>query len=346
MVGRVRSARGRALVGVACALLSLAACAAPVPRTAGRPQTVAVPAHGASLHATAPRVLVVIAHPDDELAFAGVLFKTARHLGGVCEVLTITDGQGGFKYATLGAALHGLDLTDEALGRRELPRLRFEEQLEAAQLLGLRALHYLGQKDHRYTTDLAEVLGEDAQVWDLAAVRRALDVRLAEGRYDFVLVHPPTATTHAHHQAASLLALEAVQRMAPAARPLVLCAEVEDGPENGAPWIPPATSAAHPGARVAGGPFLFDRTQPFGYRDRLDYTVVVNAAIARHVTQGSMLRLIGQGTREEYWLLGEPREGGVATCEAWFARLAERQYPSREYAESAGINTGTNTPNR
>lgn len=338
---------------LAAALLACA-CVAAQPRSAATLQSLpivdgvarAIPA----AELDGPRVLAVIAHPDDEFAFAGALFKTATHLRGVSEILTITDGQGGFKYATFGALLHGLDLTDEAVGRRELPRLRLAEQVESAKLLGVRRLHYLGQRDHRYTTDLAEVLGRGAAVWDLAAVRRALDARLAAGAFDCVLVLAPTGETHAHHQAATLLALEAAARMPAATRPAVLCVEVEPALEAGStntpPVIPAATTAAHPLARVVGGPFVFDRTQRFGHRERLDYRALIDAAIARHVTQGSMLLLMGQGEREVYWLLGEPPPDAVARCEAWFARLAEQQFTPREYAESAGTNAGGAAPSR
>lgn len=329
------------------AVLTVVACAALPPDNASVPHSRTV--EGGVARATTPdgpRVLGVIAHPDDEFAFAGVLFKTATHLGGVCELLTITDGQGGFKYATFGAALHGLDLTDEEVGRRELPRIRLQEQLESARLIGVQTLHYLGQRDHRYTTELTEVLAPGADVWDLSAVRRGLDRRLAAGYYDFVLIHAPTVTTHAHHQAASLLAIEAVQRMATDDRPLVLCAEVEDGPDNGPPWIAPATKEAFPAARTTGGPFVFDRAQPIGYRGRLDYQSIINAAIGRHVTQGTMLRLIGTGSREEYWLLGDDSDAACERCLRWFTRLAEPQYPSREYDDSAGVNTGAGAPAR
>ena len=71
-----------------------------------------------------PRVLCVVAHPDDEIAFAGVLYKTATFLDGVCDLVTITNGEGGFKYATLAEPLYGLELTDEVVGRRHLPEIR------------------------------------------------------------------------------------------------------------------------------------------------------------------------------------------------------------------------------
>src|SRR5690606_36601702 len=60
-----------------------------------------------------PRVLAVLAHLDDEIAFGGTLYRTATHLDGACDVLTITNAEGGYKYSTLAEPLYGLDLTDE-----------------------------------------------------------------------------------------------------------------------------------------------------------------------------------------------------------------------------------------
>ncbi len=315
-------------------LLLAAACAAPLAPT---PATVEVTGGVArAAFDGAPRVLGVVAHPDDEFSFAGVLFKTATHLCGTCELVTLTDGQGGFKYATFAEVLHRLPLTDEPTGRRELPRIRRREQLESAQLLGIRRLHYLDQPDHRYTTDLSEVLGPDAAVWDLDAIARGLDELLKRGRFDFVLVHPPTVSTHAHHQAATLLALEALGRLPEATRPVLLTAEVESGPDNGPPWIAPAALERCADARLTAGPFTFDRTQSFGHRGQLDYRLVIDAAIGRHVSQGTMLRLMGQGTREEYWILGAVDTAGIERTRAWFERLAEPQFPAREYGPSAG----------
>ena len=59
-----------------------------------------------------------------------------------------------------------------------------------------------------------------------------------------------------------------------------------------------------------------------------------------------LLALMGQGTREEYWVLGEPNEAQLLQCATWFERLTEPQFPSREYEESAGINTGSGAPSR
>ena len=45
---------------------------------------------------------------------------------------------------------------------------------------------------------------------------------MREGRYDFVFMHLPTPDTHGHHQAASILALEAVAELEPTRRPVPL----------------------------------------------------------------------------------------------------------------------------
>ena len=65
-----------------------------------------------------PRILCVVAHPDDEIAFAATLYQTALALEGACDVAVITNGEGGFKYSTLSEPIYGLELTEEAVGPR------------------------------------------------------------------------------------------------------------------------------------------------------------------------------------------------------------------------------------
>ena len=161
---------------------------------------------------TGPRVLCVFAHPDDETTVAGALYKTATLLDGTVDMVLITNGEGGFKYSTLAERMYGLELTREDVGRAHLPRIRREEMLAGCTLLGVHQVHFLEETDHRYSQDPLEVLGEGAQVWDIARIEAALDEVLAEGDYDFVLTMAPSPTTHGHHQAATVLAARAVAR--------------------------------------------------------------------------------------------------------------------------------------
>ena len=63
--------------------------------------------HSISQAGTGPRILCITAHPDDEIAFAGTLFKIATHLEGSCDLAVITNGEGGYKYSTIGESIYG-----------------------------------------------------------------------------------------------------------------------------------------------------------------------------------------------------------------------------------------------
>lgn len=310
----------------ALALLAVSACAAP------RVATV-TPDDGN----TGPRVLCVFAHPDDETTVAGALFKTATLLDGTVDMVLITNGEGGFKYSTLAERIYGLELTLEPVGRAHLPRIRREEMLNGSALLGVHQVHFLEETDHRYTQDPLEVLGEDARVWDIARIEDALDGVLAAGAYDFVLTMSPSPTTHGHHQAATVLAARAVARIAEEQRPVLLGSQVETE-LSGTPAAPLAL-VGFPETSVQGGKALiFDRTQPFGHKDRLDYRVLVNFVIAQHVSQGTMQLAMSRGLREHYHVFTVGPPDAHERAAAWLEALAAPQFPVREYGTSAGTN--------
>ena len=287
-----------------------------------------------------PRVLCVIAHPDDETGFVGLLYKSATHLDGACDIVTITNGEGGFKYATLSERIYRLELTDEKVGRAELPRIRERELVASCRILGVRNLYLLDQTDHRYTQDADEVLAPEAGVWDLALVRRELARLMRAGAYDFVLTLAPLESTHGHHKAATILALEAVSGMPEDQRPIVL--GVRGSAAGQHPPPPSAELAGYPLTRPAADapPFVFDRTQTFGHRDRLSYQVVVNWVIAEHKSQGTMQLAMNRRSHENYHLYAFNPPGSVPKARAFFEALAEPQFETREYGESAGTNAG------
>lgn len=310
---------------IALALALVAACAAPDAAPAPSPARARPERPGA------PRILGVVAHPDDEIAFGGLLYKAATHLGARCDLVVITNGEAGFKYATLAEAMYSAELTDEAVGRARLPQIRKRELLESAGYLGVNGVRFLDEQDHRYTTDIDEVLGPNAKVWDLPRVRRELDSVLEAGRYDFVVGLRPREQTHAHHKAATLLATEAVLHQPVERRPVMLVVGVTEHAK-----ATPLEFAANDGGLVV-GPFVFDRTQKFGHQEKLDYRVVINWAIAAHKTQGTMQLFAGRGEREEYFLFGEQRLEGARKAAELFERLREPQYPGKLYDESAGV---------
>lgn len=282
-----------------------------------------------------PRILAVVAHPDDEIAFAGTLYKTSTLLGGACDVLVITNGEGGFKYSALSESVYGLELTEESVGREHLPAIRRAELEAGCELLGVRDLFWLGQQDQRYTQDPEEVLGANSP-WDLALVRAELRRVLAEGRYDFVLTLAPTPTTHGHHKAATILALEAVRELPVEERPVAMCARTWTEDEE-APTV--AALEGYPITEIRGTEALvFDRTQKFGFRERLDYKIVVNWAIAEHKSQGTMQLLMNQGDREHYFVFDVGPADAGERARKLLEALEAPQFPAKTYEVTAGTN--------
>ena len=287
-----------------------------------------------------PRILCVVAHPDDEIAFAGTVYKTTTFLDGVCDLVTITNGEGGFKYATLAEPLYGLELTDEEVGRRHLPAIRRRELIEGCRILGFRDIHFLGERDHRYTTNPAEILGEGVEVWDLPSVLARLDDVLRAGHYDYVFTLLPTPTTHGHHQAATILALTALEALPADARPVAFGVETwQEGEEAAAPFV---VREGYPLTHLAAGsgPFRFDRTLAFGHRDQLSYKIIANWAIAAHRSQGTMQLLMNRGDEERYYPFALTAPADFGRVERFFSALAARQFPVKTYGPSAGTNAG------
>jgi len=77
------------------------------------------------------RVLIVVAPPDDEYAFAASVYRLARDLGAVVDQVAISDGGGGYRYSALAEQVYSLALTDERIARDRLPEIRRRETLAA-----------------------------------------------------------------------------------------------------------------------------------------------------------------------------------------------------------------------
>src|ERR1700735_3486907 len=71
----------------------------------------AVPARAGDSRAGQPKILLVVAHPDDEYTFAATVYRVAKELGGTVDEVVITDGAGGFHYSTLSEPIYGIPLT-------------------------------------------------------------------------------------------------------------------------------------------------------------------------------------------------------------------------------------------
>ena len=267
-----------------------------------------------------PKLLIVAAHPDDEYAFAATTYRLTRELGWTADHVVITNGEAGYRYSALAEAIYGVDLTDESHGRSRLPAIRKRETLAAGKVLGIRHHYFLDQRDSGFATDAATA---PANNWDRAAVLAFLTNLLQREHYDAIFTLLPTAETHGHHRAATLLALEAAATLPEDRRPLLLAAD---------PCA--ATAPTELYRPVPGQPlfrtvderptFVFNRNASFGYRDALNYQIVVNWFIAEHKSQGLFQTDSGKHQLEQFWLF----EASGRDADSRVRELAARLKPA------------------
>ena len=101
------------------------------------------------------KLLIVVAHPDDEYAFAATTYRLIRELGWTADQVLITNGESGYRYSAPAEVFYGVAISDEAGGRAHLPAIRKEEARRAGRVLGIRCHYFLDQRDLGFGTDPA-----------------------------------------------------------------------------------------------------------------------------------------------------------------------------------------------
>jgi LmbE family N-acetylglucosaminyl deacetylase len=277
---------------------------------------------------TGPRVLVVTAHPDDETVMAATIYKITHELNGLVDQCVITNGEGGYKYSTLAEAYYGLELTDEKVGRENLPRIRKQELMNAGKIIGMHNIFFLDQKDAHYGLDEHEPLDT---AWNVPWVTTRLKEIMSNTRYDFVFCLLPVPETHAHHKAATLLALRTAQSLPMNQRPIVLGCSGSSIKDTLALSFEQLKD--YPETKVEGksAMFSFDRTVAFGYKNKLSYEIIVNWEIAEHKSQGTVQLAMNYGDFENYWYFVMNPSDGKQKCKELFEALKKVPYKAKEY---------------
>jgi len=244
-----------------------------------------------------PKALLVMAHPDDEYALAATTYRITREMGGVADHVVVTNGQGGYRYASLAEAVYGVAIAREPDGHANLPAIRKQETVNAGRILGIRNHHFLDQTDSGFAGRCADASWCD---WDAARIRTALADLLEREAYDFVFVLLPRQDAHGHHRAVALFAIEAVAGLPEARRPVVLGVEAARTGEQPDAF---AGLAEHPVTRTASlAPvFCFDRNTGFGHNGALNYQIIANWVIAEHKSQGLFQTDCGKHDAECFW---------------------------------------------
>ena len=270
------------------------------------------------------RVLLVVAHPDDEYEVSGTVYRISKELFGTVDQVIITDGEAGYRYSSLAVPYYGVDLTNEAVGRARLPGIRKEEARQAGRILGIQHQWFLNEKDNRFSLDAGESLHRS---WHEKRILRVLQQRISKGHYDFVFVLLPSEQTHGEHKAASILALEAIEKLPAGQRPIVLGAQAGGGdpaPYTSLSGYPlTATDSLNP-------QFQFDRNTRFGYQGSLSYQIVVDWVIAEHKSQGLFQTRCQQDRFENFWLFTVNRSSAAGEAESLFAAITPRPERTKE----------------
>ena len=281
-----------------------------------------------STQAQSPKVLIVTAHPDDETGMAAVVYKITHDLHGIADQCVITNGEAGYKYSTLGNDYYGLELTDPAIGRAHLPRIRKQELINAGKIIGMNNIFFLDQRDAHYGLDEHEPLDTS---WNVAWVATRLKEIMTITPYDFVFCLLPTPETHGGHKAATLLALRAVQSLPMAQRPIIMGVSVSSKTDTAIQKFTQLKSYTETKINADTAQYRFDRSAPFGYKGKLNYKIVVNWEIAEHKSQGTMQLAINMGDYENFWFFALNKPEDKAKCNTLFDRLKTLSYKTREY---------------
>jgi LmbE family N-acetylglucosaminyl deacetylase len=275
-----------------------------------------------------PKVLLVNAHPDDESGSDATVYKITHDLHGTVDLVLITNGEGGYKYSTLAESYYGLELTDEKVGRANLPRIRKQEMMNAGKILGIRNYFFLDQWDRKYTTDEHDPLDT---AWDVGMVMVQLRRIMMTEKYDYVFCLLPLPGTHGHHKAATMLALQTVEQLPAGQKPIVLGCSTSEKNDSVKTVFDQLKNYKETAINKNAPVFSFDRTVKFGYNNKLDYKVIVNWAIAEHKSQGTVQITMNDGDYENFWYFALNDESGIEKTRQLFEELKKVPYLVKTY---------------
>ncbi|MGZ3753088.1 MAG: PIG-L family deacetylase [Mucilaginibacter sp.] len=270
-----------------------------------------------------PRVLVVMAHPDDESVISVALYKIAKEQHGTVDLFVITDGEAGFKYSSLAEQYYNLKLADERDGKANLPRIRKRELMNAGKILGISRYYFLSQPDAHFGLNEREPLDTS---WNVRIIKKQLRQLLLKNSYDYVFCLLPSQDTHGEHKAATLLALNVIGMLPASRRPVVLGALTQNKTDTLFRFSQYKDYAET--KVIADTPlFKLDRTTSFSYKNRLNYKVIANWEIAEHKSQGYTQMTMNDGDLEEFWYFSINGDPGFDKCSNLFNLLSQPPIP-------------------
>jgi len=275
--------------------------------------------------AQGPKVLIVTAHPDDETMFPVTVFKITHEMKGSADLALITDASGGFN-GMVASSYFGMNMLDSTVGRKHLPVIRKKEMKESGAILGIKNYFFFDQRDDFYNRDEKPYLQNKR--WNTTYIDRRLDSILTAGQYDYIFCLLPHEGQHAHHKAASLSALRAVQRFKGAKKPIVLGGQAM----NKGYTFQFSELDGYPETRITPGipVFAFDRSYSFGEDNKHSYMIVADWVKASHKTQsGDMNQAMHRGELETFWYFAMNGNDRISDVKQFFENLKQVGFPTK-----------------
>ena len=238
-------------------------------------------------------VLTVIAHPDDETLQAGFLHALTHKVNAIVDLVCITNGEGGFRHSASSESLYNnLQLSIEHIGRQHLPRIRKQELLSSANILGIRKIFFYDQLDVKYDRNVDVVFAEQ---WNKDIVRQQLLQTITNGNgtngYDIMLIMLPHSESHGHHTASGIIGLETIEYLQKNSSSNIKIPTVLGASEFILNHLP--TYDSHSLSKISlnlPNQFTFNRTWKLSNTSSLvDYQTIVIWTCSEHKSQGSLI---------------------------------------------------------
>lgn len=268
-------------------------------------------------------ILLVGARPGDEIAYSGTVYKLTHLLHCHADLVLMTNGEGDYKYATLADPIYHRDLTNGTQSKDYLSAIHKKEELEAGSILGIRNYYFLDQPDDHKAASISQLFQTE---WDTSLVVKRLRDILNREHYDFIFTLLASSHMTPSQNASTLLTMQALKGSG-ISRPVVLGTSLE--------VINSDTIQQNTGLSdyslipiSTGVPVLtFDRTQKFGYDNKLNYKIICNWVIAAHKTEGALQLLMGKGDTEYFYYYKDNPENGYDLAAKLFDMIRGINYP-------------------